>query len=396
MPLRITSAPVSGIQKRKAATSTRNRASPFASHARAKPPTGSNAQSAKLQQSGADEVLAYDGGDSEPLPDLGGSQYLTESVKLDGVLQAMQHAKESMFEELPARAGMNSTRIAEVLNLRRSLPPLVSVAHVHTVLQAPTKVEREIVSLVQTGQLRRLIVPGRGNNAAGLGDCLVLADDLHGLVQASELEQSLKGLSFFFFLFLFINTRLTEYLDRFLHTLDHMANTSAIPSLAFSREESVALVRAGFLVTASSLSQDAVNLTSLRAYPSTNDDINTRLNSPQSRAPAFFLSLPNTGPYLRLLGSARSHLLALLKQSKYHEAPLYLLRDRWDGAVESTRSFSMAKRARGEFSGVLPGRTKKWKEFNGMSFRWILEEALGAGLMEIFATGSVGPGVRCL
>lgn len=166
----------------------------------------------------------------------------------------------------------------------------------------------------------------------------------------------------------------------------------------------MALVRAGFLVTASSLSKDAVNLTSVRVYPTAssnqvndNNEIrSTGHDMPQSRAPAFFLSLPNTGPYLRLLSAARSHLLTLLKQSKYHEAPLTLLRDRWDGAVESNRSFSVAKRVRGEFSGVLPGRTKKWKEFNGMSFRWILEEALGSGLIELFDTGSVGPGVRCL
>lgn len=176
--------------------------------------------------------------------------------------------------------------------------------------------------------------------------------------------------------------------------LDQMSYASAIPALAFSHEESVALVRAGFLVTVSSLSKEAVNLTPVRTYSTEVDD--TRQGSVQSRAPAFFLSLPNTGPYLRLLSAARSHLIALLKQSKYHEAPLTLLRDRWDGAVESNRSFSVAKRIRGEFSGVLPGRTKKWKEFNGMSFRWILEEALGAGLVEIFDTGSVGPGVRRL
>ncbi|KAF3392038.1 hypothetical protein DPV78_010255 [Talaromyces pinophilus] len=375
MPLRITSAPVSGIKKRKSATTPKNRASPFASHAGSKPSARGNAQAkSSLQAEGGED----DGfmSDSEPLPDIGNSQYLTESVKLSGVMQAMQHVKESMFEELPERrAGMNSTRIAEVLNLRKSLPPLVSVAHIHTVLQAPTQVEREIVSLVQSGQLKRLIVPGRGSGAAGLGDCLAMASDLRDLVQmSSDLDQALK--------------------DRFLGVLDGMSNTSAIPALAFSREESAALVRAGFLVTASSLSKEAVNLTSVRAYSTEVDD--TRQDSIQFRAPAFFLSLPNTGPYLRLLSSARSHLLALLKQSKYHEAPLTLLRDRWDGAVESNRNFSVAKRIRGEFSGVLPGRTKKWKEFNGMGFRWILEEALGAGLVEIFDTGSVGPGIRCL
>lgn len=191
MPLRITSAPVSGIKKRKSVTAPRTRASPFASHARSKPSARGNAQGKSEGGEGSGFMS-----DSDPLPDIGDSRYLTESVKLDGVVQAMRHVKESMFEDLPERrAGMNSTRIAEILNVRKSLPPLVSVAHIHTVLQAPTQVEREIVSLVQSGQLKRLIVPGRGNGAAGLGDCLVMASDLRELVQmSSDLEQHLKGM----------------------------------------------------------------------------------------------------------------------------------------------------------------------------------------------------------
>lgn len=171
----------------------------------------------------------------------------------------------------------------------------------------------------------------------------------------------------------------------------------------------MALVRAGFLVSASSLSKGFLNVASIPAtFASHGDDDGTipvqprsesgadGRDAPQSRAATLFLSLPNTGPYLRLLSTGRSHLLALLKKSKYHEAPLTLLRDRWDGAVETDRSFFLAKRARGETFGVLPGRTKKWKDLYGMNFRWILEEAVGAGLVEIFDTGSVGPGVRCL
>lgn len=116
----------------------------------------------------------------------------------------------------------------------------------------------------------------------------------------------------------------------------------------------------------------------------------------QARAATLFLSLPNTGTYLRLLGSGRAHLLALLRRSASGEAPLGLLKDRWDGAVETEKSFHVAKRARGEFAGILPGKTRKWKELYGMHFRWVLEEALGAGLVEMFETGSVGPGIRCL
>lgn len=110
-------------------------------------------------------------------------------------MQALSYIRDSIFDEIPQRAGMNSTRIAEVLNFRRSLPPLVSVAHVHTLLDAPTRVEKEVMELVSTGRVRRLVVPGRGNDAAGLGDCLVLVEDWERLVRDSNaLDPSLKGI----------------------------------------------------------------------------------------------------------------------------------------------------------------------------------------------------------
>ena len=172
-----------------------------------------------------------------------------------------------------------------------------------------------------------------------------------------------------------------------------------MPAGVFTAKEYTELKRAGFLVTSSSFTQGS--LSALPLVPSQARDQRGeegqgqgRLNS--STTPVHFLSLPNTGPYLRLLGAGRSHLLSLLDKSRFREAPLYLLRDRWDGEVETGKSFDVAKRMRGEYAGVLPGKTKKWKELYGMSFRWVLEEAVGAGLVEIFDTGSVGPGVRCL
>lgn len=186
MPLRLTSAPTAGIKKRKAAA--RPRASPFAGHGRQKP--GARPRAEKADAGGA-------GGDEEQLPDVGVSRYIPETAAVSDVVQAIQHIRATMFEDLPARAGMNSTRIAEVLNFRRALPPLVSVAHVHTLLNAPTKVEKEIVELVKAGRVRRLIVPGRGSDAAGLEDCLVLAEDWEQLVRSSsDLDQQLKGMPF--------------------------------------------------------------------------------------------------------------------------------------------------------------------------------------------------------
>ena len=189
MPLRLTSAPVSGVQKkRKSAIASRPRSSPFANHPRTKPRTPNRDND--LKEDG------YNEGQDDELSDLGLSRYIPETAPVEDVPQALRYIRKSMFEDIPAaRAGMNSTRIAEVSNLRRSLPPLASVAHVHTLLDAPTRTEREIVELVNSGRVRRLIVPGRGNDAAGLGDCLVLAEDWEGLVRGSSgLEEAVKGL----------------------------------------------------------------------------------------------------------------------------------------------------------------------------------------------------------
>ncbi|BCR87670.1 Stk19 family serine/threonine-protein kinase [Aspergillus chevalieri] len=385
MPLRLTSAPVSGIKKRKStSTTTRARSSPFAAHPRTKLRSNTD-DTAKDATPLEDEDF--------DLPDLGLSQHILSTTSATTVLEAIHHIRNTMFDDLPAtRTGMNSTRIAEVLNFRRSLPPLVSVAHVHTLLDAPTRTEREIVELVTAGKVRRLIVPGRGNDAAGLGDCLVLREEWEGLLRGSSLEEGLK--------------------EKFLSVLNHIGTSSAIAPGVFTPNEYQALVRAGFLVSSSSLANGSLSVASLPDLPSSTFIPASRADQPQPQShpqsqpnnnsnnrfhtATLFLSLPNTGPYLRLLSTSRTHLLTLLKKSAHREAPLYLLRDRWDGAVETDKSFHAAKRARGEFAGILPGRTRKWKELYGMRFRWVLEQAVGAGLVEVFETGSVGPGVRCL
>jgi hypothetical protein len=110
----------------------------------------------------------------------------------------------------------------------------------------------------------------------------------------------------------------------------------------------------------------------------------------------YTLALPTTGPFLKLLSNARAHLLSLLSKSKFREAPESSLRQRWDGGIEADDTASAARQNRGDFVGVLPGRTRKWKQFYGITFEWILEECVGAGLLEVFDTGSIGRGVRAL
>ena len=190
MPLRLTSAPVAGIQKRKSTAASKSRASPFGDYRRQKSKASANDDGgAKSDQQ---TWSAY--ADHEQLADVGVSHYIAETSSVNNVKQAIRYIGNSMFEDIPAqRAGMSSTRIAQVLNMRRSLPPLVSVAHVHTLFDEPTRVEKEIVNLVNAGRVRRVIIPGRGNDTASLGDCLVLSEDWEDLVRRSGLEQSVKG-----------------------------------------------------------------------------------------------------------------------------------------------------------------------------------------------------------
>ena len=102
-------------------------------------------------------------------------------------------------------------------------------------------------------------------------------------------------------------------------------------------------------------------------------------------------SLPNTGSFLKLIEGARSHLVYLLAKSKYSEGPVYLLRERWDGGISTKNPYG---RSKDPFLQILPGKTRKWKEYYGLKFDWVLAECLGAGLVEVFETGSVGLGVR--
>lgn len=178
--------------------------------------------------------------------------------------------------------------------------------------------------------------------------------------------------------------------EKFLKILDDNPQTSTLTASLLSPEESSLLVQAGLLISDQGVRSRGPSSDS-PAYRHAGEDTRERF-----RPTAMSLSLPNTGPYIRLLDAGRSHLMTLLKKSESHEVPMYLLKDRWDGSVETSSSFFAAKRARGESTGVLPGKTKKWKDLCGMNFRWALEEALGAGLIELFETGSVGPGVRRL
>jgi Serine-threonine protein kinase 19 len=130
---------------------------------------------------------------AEPLDGTGEIISLAAISPINGVLHAMKHSHESMFCNIPERAGMNSTRLAEVLNYRKGLPSIVSLAHIHGLLATSTRTEREIASLIASGDIRKLTVSGRGNEISGLGEFLILTQNIEAGIRASSLESASAG-----------------------------------------------------------------------------------------------------------------------------------------------------------------------------------------------------------
>ncbi|EPE32635.1 hypothetical protein GLAREA_07769 [Glarea lozoyensis ATCC 20868] len=392
MSFRATPAFSSGIKKPKKPAAFKRSSSgsnPYSALARRKPISRS---STKPEEPDEDFF-------GERLDDLGLVRALAEDLTLRDVPQAMLFVQRRMWSVLPEqRTGMNSTRIAEVLNFRTNLPPVVTVSHVQALLNSPTVVEREIADLVRRGAVRKIVVGGRGH----LGEILILVREMQAIIERSMIDTELKR--------------------KFVALLGEHPTALKISSSRLAPGEIQQLMQAGFLTSAtpSWTTSDAFSkpgegsrgtMTSLNSISKAASGSLAAVGGEGavhaaggsgggaktlSTQAEYSLSLPTTGPFLKLLANARAHFMSLLSKSKYREAPESLLLQRWDGGVAADDEASAARRSRGEFAGILPGKTRKWKLFYGVSFDWILAECVGAGLVEVFNTGSVGRGIRAL
>jgi len=396
MPLYLTGSHSSRISKptRGPRGVCRQSSSPFA----ALPRTKSITRTKSLAEAWEDEADH----EHERLPVNGKIQSTISVASVRDVMSAVLHATTNMFGEIPDRAGMNSTRIAEVLNYQKGLPAVVSLAHVHALISASSKTEREISALLSAGKVRKIRVTGRGNDISGTGEVLITTRQIQDLLANSGVT--------------------TDITSDFIHVLQQNPRATSLSSRSLPASHVKALTRAGFLVSSSlsgprNLSLSGASHVAIPTISRANSGTLAAVggeaafeelggvggprrsySEPQqsSQGGEYSLSVPNIGPYLKLLTAGRNHLLELLGRSKFKESPLYLLRERWDGAVDSDDRVSSAKRIRGEFSGILPAKTKKWKDLQGLKFDWVLEECLGAGLIELFETHSVGLGIRAL
>ncbi|RYP60124.1 hypothetical protein DL769_008273 [Monosporascus sp. CRB-8-3] len=350
----------------------------------------------------------------DKLDDVGLVTALAADLNLRDTAQAIRYIRAHMFSPMPQEAaGMNSTRIAEVLNYRKRLPPIVTVSHIQTLLSSPSAVEREIAELARSGFLHRIVVAKRGD----IGETLILAADFEQMVRDSpSLDESTK--------------------DAFVAYVKGNPGMQTVRGGSLSKTQTSQLIQAGFLtahhtgITSYAAMSSTMSLYSRPEDKGTLTSLETVSRQPagslgtvggegavhnaggsggRSRsasaaalpahsggaAPELKLAVPGNGTFLKLLSAALEHLVWLLsKRARFREAPESVLRDRWVGGVAGGEARRAAKHSRGEFAGVLPGQTRKWRQFYGLSFDWVLREAVGSGLVEVFETGSVGRGVR--
>ncbi|KAM7206799.1 Serine-threonine protein kinase 19 domain containing protein [Rhypophila sp. PSN 637] len=345
------------------------------------------------------------------------------------VPQAQKYTLSLMFDPIPERgAGMNSVKISQVLNTRQAIPRVNSTAHLQALLlnrgtncKSPTAAERELTDAIGRGVIRRIVLPERRDFSAKggkvTGDLVILAKDLEGMVLA------------------FSSSLGKETVEKFVKWLKGNPAAQRISgsfvegdlSSSFKSEELDALVRAGFLTAvndgvgqltgvyarpedrSSMLSLEVVSRAAAGSFAAVGGDnalhdaggtggarsMNDKGGGSSSTG-TFCVAVPGAGLFLKLVSGALERIEELLQRAQDREMPVDDLREKWDGGIPGDRAAALAKKARGEFVGILPGRTKKWKDFYGLSFDWILQEAVGAGLVEVFETGSVGLGVRLL
>ncbi|KAK0275727.1 hypothetical protein LTR35_010997 [Friedmanniomyces endolithicus] len=347
----------------------------------------------------------------EQLSDTGLTPSLAPSGITQDVMSLIRHVQEKTWDPIPEVSGMNSSRIAETLRYRETLPPVVSLPHLYALSVSPTETERGLARLVAQGVVRKTVIPGRAvANSGGsvLAEGAVVINEWKALLRSqADIDGQTK--------------------DKYFALMDPRSGSTTTPTTGLERDDIQQLVRAGFLTNPTAVSNSASpstlpGLSSLLDLSKAGHSAPTgslaavggrgavhesggggsALSTQSSRSnestiisPEMTFSLPNTGAYLKLLSAARLHLVHLLRQlsPRHKEATRDLLKERWEGNTLGDAA-SVAKRARGEWNGVLPGKTKKWREFHGLRFEWVLEECVGCGVVEVFETGMGVMGVR--
>ncbi|KAF3161872.1 hypothetical protein TWF225_008657 [Orbilia oligospora] len=324
------------------------------------------------------------------------------------VLEGMKYILSNQFTPLPPTLtglGISRDLLAEVLNYRKSFPPVVPLPHLHSVLLSPTETEREITSLVADGTLRRVTI--KTGNMTSLDGVITTDDFLKSIASSSALDAEMKEA----FLSLFVNNpSLTSI------TSDPTADNT------LPKETIMVLLSAGFLTINSgdAFTSPAVDITtltptsamtyitpipekdhshistlsSLSSISSSNRDASKSSSSRSSKSRdthiEYIITPPSLGLLTNLYSATKSHLLDILRHCPHRQATIEFVREKWDGGVSKNKG-SVRKKKDGEVK--FEGRTRKWREHKGVTIEWVLGGLLGSGVVEGFGKGW-GRGVK--
>lgn len=292
----------------------------------------------------------------------------------------------TLFPPPPLPPSLSSTLSSTLLLSRARLPPVLSTAHLHAALHcSPSTADRALAALVHSGTVRRVVVPRGG--PADVAELLILQEDLEGMVP-----------------------RPPGWWVGWLRGRPGVGGFCEGDGLGVGEVDG--LVRGGWVTVVydgdrggrGSGLVERVRGRAAGTVEATGGrgvvwEVGTGVRARgEGGGGQFRVAVPGVGGYLKLVAGAVGYLGELL--GKYGGGGGVMaegdLKGKWDGGVVGEGRAGRAKKGRGEFVGVGEGRTRRWREFLGMEFGWVLDEAVGMGVVEVFDTGSVGRGVRRL
>ncbi|RLV90143.1 Meiotically up-regulated protein [Spathaspora sp. JA1] len=262
--------------------------------------------------------------------------------------QRYQVEGSTLEERIFSLKGLSSVTKAEIIKYRSQLPELLTVSQLYSVCQhlGNTFVDKRLELLIRSGKIRKFVITNaspiisRNIQRFQLGKISYGFENVEVIVKTEEYYKLLKQHT---------NPTIVKFHQFVKHNPEALfINTSE----EFTQEDTSILVNHGFITLTSN-----------------------HLNQIESHQ--YSISYPNCGTFLKLINNARVWLVKALTKTKHHELIEDEIYKKWQGVT-------------------LQGDSKLnnfRKPFYGYDLNWVLADALGAGIIEVFNT-TVGRGYR--
>lgn len=246
--------------------------------------------------------------------------------------------------------GLSMPTKAEIMKYRSQVPQgLVTTNQLYSIFEREgnTFVDRNIELAIRNGKLRKFVI----TNAAPVIEASHVSAKTGKITYGHENVEVL--------------VKSQVYMDKIEEWLNRSSDKTKITILNKFKQFVVSNPAALFITESDDLNEmELSNLLELGFITLTSNHKN-EIESQQ-----YALSFPNCGTYLRLINNGRSWLVKVLKKTKFDELLESELLNRWQG-IDLNGNSKM---------------TNYRKPFYGFDLNWILADALGAGIIEVFNT----------